>query len=372
MKLEELRFRYDYPADPADCPDGESAVAFERCIKAHMLSTAVQVVPDLFPDIHRAVSDVARFVLGSPDSVLTFVANSNEIQAVCIAPPQALKPFVILHAGLIRLLTTEELSFVIGHELGHFLLKHRVQNWHLDDLQGAARLRVLALQRTAEISADRIGFVACRDHDAALHALIKTATGLDSHHMRLDVSSFLHQYRCLRGDGVVLGQAESSHPLLLLRVKALLWFQLSDLYHAWSGKIGRAPFTTDHVEEQLHDELRAISGFDLSASNNDALTQCGMWGALLLFIEDGLLSKQEQQLLSDTYGQEPTRKAVKFAKQLGFDAVASKFGEALHVAQTLPPGERRKLVHALESASRDTGCSPMARALTMARKVLAP
>src|SRR5687768_6615234 len=86
-----------------------------------------------------------------------------------------ISPAVRFSSTLVDILDEEEFCFVVGHELGHFLLRHTA------GLHGSTEsLELFMLQRAQEISADRLGMVACGSLDVAIKALKKTISGLNN------------------------------------------------------------------------------------------------------------------------------------------------------------------------------------------------
>ena len=81
-------------------------------------------------------------------------------------------------------------------------------------------------QRARELSADRIGYLGCNSLDESAQAIIKTASGLGDEFLRFDIQSFLSQTDMLsnpsRGES-----RNSTHPSMLIRCRALLWFSMS-------------------------------------------------------------------------------------------------------------------------------------------------
>ena len=59
------------------------------------------------------------------DSFKTFIAPENTMNAYTFG---LVEPYgVVLYAGLVRIMDSDELRFIIGHELGHLCLGH---TWH--------------------------------------------------------------------------------------------------------------------------------------------------------------------------------------------------------------------------------------------------
>ena len=73
---------------------------------------------------------------------------------------------ITLTSAVINLLEFNEIKFILGHELGHFLLSHNIEeNINLESQEGYIK------KRAQEISVDRIGLLACKDINIATKAI---------------------------------------------------------------------------------------------------------------------------------------------------------------------------------------------------------
>lgn len=180
---------------------------------------AIEISEALTPALWRRVEIVSERLLVPTKAISPFVYSSPNVQAECLATDSD-QCFVRFSSGLLDLLTEDEFEFVLGHEVAHFLLRHRPL------LLEEASPNRLILQRSKEISADRIGLVACKSLDVALRALMKSVSGLTERHLRFDVTAFIAQLRKI--DGVSTDWSGATHPTIIVRAKALLWFSLCD------------------------------------------------------------------------------------------------------------------------------------------------
>src|SRR5690606_26744125 len=101
------------------------------------------------------------------------------------------RPFIVLNSGALRLLDDDELTYLLGHELGHIMSGHvlyRTMTVILLQLAQmgfpvvglAARAVLIALlewSRKSELSADRAGLLSLQNPEAALKAFMKLAGG---------------------------------------------------------------------------------------------------------------------------------------------------------------------------------------------------
>ncbi|MGN2640825.1 M48 family metallopeptidase [Nocardia takedensis] len=99
-----------------------SGLLQERRHRLLYLATAVRVDERQFRTLHHLREDCVG-ILDAKVSPEMFVLQSPEVNAFTIGMDT---PFVVLTTGMIELMDTEELRFVIGHELGHALSGHAV------------------------------------------------------------------------------------------------------------------------------------------------------------------------------------------------------------------------------------------------------
>ena len=138
---------------------------------------------------------------------------------------------VVLHAGMVEALSEDELTVVIGHEMGHVIFEHTF----FSSLMGGTLYRsgllsfiwalvFLRWRRLAERTADRISLLACGQLDVAMRALIKLAAGVDVE--TGDVDSILDRaYEEEHTDLLDhLGDLVSTYPQLVARLRALVDF----------------------------------------------------------------------------------------------------------------------------------------------------
>jgi len=229
-----------------------------------------------------------------------FVWGSHEHQAFCLPSKKGNRLVMCLHSGLIASLSSQELLFVMGHEVGHALLKHGetlgidFENPYFSPLEV---LRIRALERAQEISCDRIGLLACQDVRVASSALFKANCGLTDKWLSFDETAYSRHFDELSSmaEFIDLADASETHPIIPLRVKALIAFAKSELYAKASGKSGWT-FASGDIELRVDNMLSALAP-DLSelenAEEKEAYNQFVIDGALLVIVADGVIEPQE-------------------------------------------------------------------------------
>jgi hypothetical protein len=359
MNFLDVRYRFD---DPAQHGLGGSLrhtpPASERT-RSHLLASAIKITPGLFPALAEGLRNLGDSMM-LKEEVDCFVVASPEIQAYCI-PHQSsdCEQFtVVISSALVERLKIDEIRFVIGHEVGHFLCGHwRYPN---EDEEGSLgdRLATLRLMRAAEISADRIGMLACGSLEHACAAMIKVAAGLGEPHLQPDIPSILLQFRELaRGDGTE-SAIWTTHPIIPLRVRSLLRFEPICRAIRQNGTYIEEDLTK--VDDAIEVDFHKSSGFALQKISDKQLEMARIWGLVSLFAADGVISKAEQHLMIENLGRETTMKVLKFLKSQGTglnEAVDHRLVDACETARMAPLKDRKALLHEFSSLIDETAIS---------------
>lgn len=229
----------------------------ERQHRLLYLASAVRVSDKQFPEVNRAFDEVVR-VLDAPRRPELFIEQNPRVNAITMGMDE---PFIVISTGLLDLMDPAELSFVLGHELGHAMSGHSVYRsmlHHLMNLAGAfswmpvgswgLRAVVAALNewaRKSELSGDRAGLLATQDQDAALRVMMKLAGGTRLSEM--DPEAFLAQAAeydstgDLR-DGVIklMNLEPQSHPFSVVRAADLrAWVESGEYQRILDGTYPR-------------------------------------------------------------------------------------------------------------------------------------
>jgi peptidase M48-like protein len=334
-EIERIRFSSDHPDRHGF--DGVVAGGVAHSARARFLARHVRITPELLPDLYASVSAaVDRLV---PDlEIHAFVSADESLNAVCIPDSEGF-PTIWVSSGIAKLLSGPELCFVIGHEIGHWCLGHH--NYPQVPPDDAAFLSRQALARAAELSADRAGLVACQDVDTCVRGILKVATGLPEEMIRLDVSSFLDQLRELKGLEGDVAEAYATHPPMVVRARAVIWFSMSDAFERMVHGTDHGGMPLSKVDEQVEQDLREALGRGHAREQERTLADAMMW----LFVEqvsgDGTISRDEQSELRRIFGDEICDKLVSFLGGKSSTRVRSELrersSEAVEALKGMPP-----------------------------------
>ena len=167
---------------------------------------------------------------------------------------------IVLHSSLVEAMTADELSFVIGHELGHIKCGHGlyrqlgsllVQYWDalssLVPVPGIGLLRIPLLiafwewYRRAEFTCDRAGFLCVQKPEPGMTALAKLAGKVHGFEDEFDIESAIRQGEVHKDVNKlvlvvsILNNAQNTHPFVPLRLKQVREFAQSPQYQGILG-----------------------------------------------------------------------------------------------------------------------------------------
>ena len=237
-----------------------------------------------------------------------FVYASSELQATCYATSTS-KCVIRFSSALVDLLDAQEFSFVCGHELGHFLLAHGVVKM---ESRGSS-IEYLMQQRAQEVSVDRIGLIACGSLDVAIRALMKTVSGLSSEHLRFDIGTFISQLRkpeTLSGHG----SHNASHPSILIRCRALLWFSLNDFFTKSTKTFSQKQL--NQLDDRIQKDLSTYVDGPAHKQIEESKTDLAMWMAVYEIVENGIFEKSEQAVISEMFGVDTLNRLISFLQEI--------------------------------------------------------
>jgi uncharacterized tellurite resistance protein B-like protein len=250
-----------------------------------------------------------------------FVMPSHECNAYCLPSRKGNRLIMCLYSGVIEMMSSQELLFVMGHEVGHALFRHAeippigFDHAHFSPLEV---VRARALGRAKEITCDRIGLLACQDTRVASAALFKVASGLTERWISFDESAYSRHFDDLSAmsELIDLEDAARTHPLTPLRVKALITFANSEAYARAFGR-GEWSVSTDELERRVETMLSVLDP-DVSElegkDEKDAANRFLFDGALLVIGADGVVEPQEvawlERQTSDKWSGEALAKSL--------------------------------------------------------------
>ncbi|MEJ2637670.1 MAG: M48 family metallopeptidase [Calditrichia bacterium] len=220
-----------------------------------------RLTPKLAPKLHHLCHEV-KDALQFRDPVEFFVTNDPALNALSILRrTDRQSHLIIFNSGLIERLSDKELKFVIGHELAHIIfktaeLKLLISNLYPNSDQMPVPIKNLIRlwEKFAEISADRLGFIAAPDLENCVFTFFKLSSGLNFEKVDFSPNDYLNEV-----DNILEKHVDSAipfhetHPTNPLRVKAIHYFSESDLYRTY--KENKEELKEDLVLNEKMDKL---------------------------------------------------------------------------------------------------------------------
>ena len=247
----------------------------EKPIRLAFLASSVRVSERQFPHVSSLYQDVLK-TLDAPDDYPLFVSQTPIVNAGAYGMDE---PFIILNSGTVKLLDDDQLSYVMGHELGHIMSDHalyRTMMALLIQLAGmgfpivglAARAVLVALlewSRKSELSSDRAGLLSVQNPQRVMATMLKMAGGGDDDEMNLD--EFIVQAEEYRESGDVADQVfkvlnlmGQSHPFYVLRVAEIRsWIEEGEYDRILRGEYQHRGDPDPAYNEDLTDAAKAYA-----------------------------------------------------------------------------------------------------------------
>jgi len=270
---------------------------------------AIKITRELTPELQIAIEEVCNNLSIESNKINAYINPSEVINAGCVNTTRD-KCIITFTSPLVNLLTIDEIKFTVGHELGHFLLNHCLEDWVSNESQQS-----LIKKRAGEISCDRIGLLACKDISVSIKSMMKSLSGLSGKYLTYDMKSFLKQLEDIKYETRSLSQFYT-HPAFLLRVKALLRFAQSDKYlHIKNGvHSGGTPIET--VDKQIQTDLNKY--VDSRVRDDIAISKVNVsfWAYVFALISDGNFTKKDQQIISNKFGSHKLDQLSKMLKTM--------------------------------------------------------
>ncbi|MBC6496791.1 MAG: M48 family metallopeptidase [Alphaproteobacteria bacterium GM7ARS4] len=275
---------------------GEALSAWDNDVMGQrdtLLRSSLLISEHVTPTLARTLNVVCDRLFIPREKVDAFIKESPEIQASCLHSNA--RCVLQFSSGLVNLLSAEEFSFVIGHELGHFLLMHRIMR---DD---TISLVFFSQMRAQEISADRLGLVAAQNLNTAMRAIMKTVSGLGDRHLHYDVPHFIAQAKKIEKpyDSEAL---TTTHPPMVIRCRALLWFST---VHAWKDyPVMERSGEMDTLDEKVKKELDPFVEKAVRQHITQVKDDIKLWMIVQKIAMDGRFDKDEQKKFKEWFGED--------------------------------------------------------------------
>jgi Zn-dependent protease with chaperone function len=255
----------------------------DRLLRMQTLGSEFKVTPRNFPKLHNAFVETCNILCVNPSPELYLFQGTGHIHTYAIGVE---KPIIGVNLETMEWLTSEELCFVLGHELirvkgGYInyqqigqvmpLVKGLISSTTLGLGGIAANGIEVALQNwtvMSKFTADRAGLFACQDVDVAVSTLMKLG-GLPAEYLNADtIDDFEDQARSFMTTDLdnldrftqVFSFLKLRHPWAVMRMAEL--FKWID-----SGEY-KSLLETGKLPQKAKEPDRASASVNVSNSSN--------------------------------------------------------------------------------------------------------
>jgi len=208
--------------------------------QSQLMGQAAKISEKQLPEVYKSIRAASeRLFMKEPN---VFVVQEPKINAFALGFTG--RKSVILNSGTVEAMTTDELTYIIGHEFSHIKCGHTywlvvtnsVESIKIPIVSDIMGLIFMAWSRKTEYTADRGGLIASGSLKASISALAKVTVGKKLFE-DLDLGSLIEQIIELDNQKVWarLGQVLSTHPYMVNRFKELSKFYKSEGYKRITG-----------------------------------------------------------------------------------------------------------------------------------------
>lgn len=304
--------------------------------RSNMEGHSLKVEKDLLCDFYNLCHDVKK-KLKFEDKVDFYITGDSSVNAFSVAAETEGEPHIVnINSALFNLMTTDEMRFVIGHELGHLINKDtKLKRLILFVFPPESNVPVMLQHKIrlhdqlAELVADRYGYLATENLDACVTAFFELASGLDLAKMNVSIDALIADNNrrldyFLNDKGI----SRAAHPVNPIRIQALNLFAKADSKEA-----------LDSGMDELTSILLKVGGNELDEHMATFIASAG----LIVANADGDVNKDEiEQIIQSLAGIKIFPR--KFLETIADGDVASIFNESVSKILEINPGMRDSLL----------------------------
>lgn len=304
--------------------------------RSNMEGHSLKVEKDLLCDFYNLCHEVKK-KLKFEDKVDFYITGDSSVNAFSVAAETEGEPHIVnINSALFNLMTTDEMRFVIGHELGHLINKDtKLKRLILFVFPPESNVPVMLQHKIrlhdqlAELVADRYGYLATENLDACVTAFFKLASGLDLAKMNVSIDALIADNNrrldyFLNDKGI----SRAAHPVNPIRIQALNLFAKAN-----------SKEVLDSGMDELTSILLKVGGNELDEHMATFIASAG----LIVANADGDVNKDEiEQIIQSLAGIKIFPR--KFLETIADGDVASIFNESVSKILEINPGMRDSLL----------------------------
>jgi hypothetical protein len=246
----------------------------------------MMIEENVVPDIYKLCQQ-AKDAVGFKQNIDFYLVSDADVNAGSIESnaPDNYPHIIELNAGLVNLMSKQELLFVIGHEIGHLIngdgqLKKLTQFIYADkeedDIPDFVSHRLELYDLLCELGADRYGYIACGgDLKTSILVIHKLAAGIDLTKMNISVDALIKENQkhldYFMGSNKSVG---STHPVHPIRIQSLYLFSTAESQDQLEKSMEDIEDRLNKLNEEdaTLNYFYAAAGYLLSNVNGEAST----------------------------------------------------------------------------------------------------
>lgn len=258
----------------------------DDCAKEHRERRGMMIEKNVVPDIYKLCQQ-AKDAVGFKQNIDFYLVSDTDVNAGSIESNDPVNhPHIIeLNAGLVNLMSKQELLFVLGHEIGHLIngdgqLKKLIQFIYTDkeedDIPDFVSHRLELYDLLCELGADRYGYIACGgDLKTSILVIHKLAAGIDLTKMNISVDALIKENQkhldYFMGSNKSVG---STHPVHPIRIQSLYLFSTAESQDQLEKSMEDIEDRLNKLNEEdaTLNYFYAAAGYLLSNVNGEAST----------------------------------------------------------------------------------------------------
>jgi len=309
-EIEKTRFKYDICSICDDNHDYAMDCDFREYL---------QISPAISDSIYSIISSINEQIDIIEEIVLYIKPSTENNSYVIRSGKNSCKIFIT--SSLIKLLTVEEIRFVLAHEIAHIIFNH--------DRTGLSRFderKRNFIKRTQEITADRFAMLFLEDTRRAYTTMLKIITGLDDEYINLNIKDFLFQFRKQTTQSYESEHIFSTHPSTAIRMRALNLFEMSQKYYDLKFNKRKAPLSDKKLEEKIFSDLVKIDSAALHKREKELTNKI-----ILLYIFMNITHKESLyrtiEELTEQFNKKTVEQVYCFYKDNSQEKLYSKLDE---------------------------------------------
>ncbi len=347
--LEQIQYSKDNPKEYEIELDLKGKKQNINNFDAFILTSAIQIKKDLFPKIDNSINQVLEN-LNLDENFRFFITPDNAVaNAYCTVLPKSDRADIVFTSRLIELFDEDEIKFVIGHEIGHYIYQHYLypnsEKYSSNDIK---YFNALNLRKSAEISCDRVGLLAIGDLERALKVMVKASSGLSSKHIQFNFNVFIEQLESLKKLQSNKFLMNSSHPSIFTRAQALMWFNDSNTYSSIkkSKKIDKQGL--ELIDNRIEEQINLLVSKERDSVYNENINKCLFWSLIYLILEDNRFSPEEQIYLEEMFSKTKVQSLKNYLRSSNATNLIKKLNEVLEESKSLPVSSKKDILRKLD------------------------